>query len=345
MRKILSDILLKLANHLQFIPVKLYSPHIFKYKTGKYPIYIQEHELKILSSFLGRVNNQKYYNKLLSTYVPTWDITILKGYFVGFGMGGASLDTFRKVITESHTLFEKVYFTNHKDFKTIKWFQNYIYPLLQEYITVPIIDLFFEGELVTVTYAQFYDLIEETEENQEKKSIYFNKVLYEVSKNKLQFINYESAPGNVSDFTSHFEYTRGIDFAKKELNTVGIKVDGFIDAAIRSKSIITHGDIQTTNIYKNNTLIDWDSFGIYPLGMDPAFTYYRLLLNNKITKTPDSWIEDNFRPSIDESDWECFSRNYHFFLYVFAAKTLKLEKHKAIELRIIEHMKRYNLTL
>lgn len=339
MKNQLTNIIFKIANKLNIIPKRLSSPSAFHQKISKQPILIQEHELKQLVIFLRRANDQKYYDKLLSLFVPEWNIDIKKSSFMGYGIGEASLDTFRKVETKSSTLFEKVYFTNHRDLKTIRWFQKNIHPLLKEHIKIPIIEHFFEGEVITITYSKFYSLIKEQNKKTEDALISLSKALYRLSDSRLQSLNLSSAPINILNFEFHFQYNRNIKAANKRLKQAGISTKKLIKLATESKKIITHGDIQNTNIYSNKTLIDWDSFGIYPLGLDPAFSYFRILVEKNNIVPLQSWIEQNFKSSIKDNDWVDFSRNFYFFLYVFATKAFDKGPYKNIELQIIEQLK------
>jgi hypothetical protein len=115
------------------------------------------------------------------------------------------------------------------------------------------------------------------------------------------------------------------------LNNHGIDINMLEKAVAASKRVLTHGDIQETNIYRNSILVDWDSFGIYPMGFEPAFTYFRLLVKNRDRANCILWLEKQYKQDILEEDWIIFKCNFIYFLFVFSQKFFL--KNELIELK------------
>jgi hypothetical protein len=270
---------------------------------------------------------------------------IQKASFIGKGIGVGSLDSFRRVTTDQKDYFEKVYFNSHEDLERIKWFQEHIYALIQHEIKVPRIQKIYSGDLLTIVYFEYFNLNDLKEERKKKAIIEFSKDLYRISYTNEATLSRLEIPTNLKDFRKHFEYQSNINLARRKLGEYGIVCHSFEQEAASSKHIITHADIQETNVFKDSVLIDWDTFGIYPIGLEPAFIYFRLLMkdSNRSTDVID-WLNKYYSEVISERDWKDFKRNFVFFLFVFSAKRIYRGIFNHIEQPLIKKLKQFNRT-
>jgi hypothetical protein len=268
---------------------------------------------------------------------------IQKASFIGKGIGVGSLDSFRRVSTRRKDYFEKIYFNSHEDLERIKWFQEHIYALIQYEIKVPRIQKMYSGDLLTIVYFEYFNLTDLKEGRKEKAIIEFSKGLYRISCVNEASLSKLEIPTNLKDFRKHFEYQSNINLARYKLEEYGIRCSLFEQEAASSKHIITHADIQETNVFKDSVLIDWDTFGIYPIGLEPAFIYFRLLMKNSHRGADVmDWLEKHYSEVLSERDWKDFKRNFLFFLFVFSAKRIHRGIFEYIEQPLITKLKNYN---
>ena len=107
--------------------------------------------------------------------------------------------------------------------------------------------------------------------------------------------------------------------------------------------VLTHGDIQDTNAFENNILIDWDSVGIFPAGLDPAFLLFYLMMNENNEKYDVlNWIDTNYKDIINEKEWDSFQLSVLFFLFVFIQKRIRKEKYEGLKKELIQLLKKCN---
>src|SRR5699024_7184083 len=110
----------------------------------------------------------------------------------------------------------------------------------------------------------------------ERSLIQFSIILYHISCAQESYLRKLEIPDLIQNFkNNNHTYRRHISKAKTRLQEEKINIKSFQKSLDYSKSIITHSDIHERNGFKNKILIDWDFFGIYPIGFDPAMIYYR----------------------------------------------------------------------
>jgi len=326
MRTILKDVIKKIYYWLGFYPPQRILPVREYYKHIKgYPEEIIEYQLQLLSLQIKNISSNKsneYYNQLLKKFIPEWSLLDAQYRFIknfGHGLGESSLATFRKVKIKNNILFEKVYFNSYLDLKNVLWFQKNIYPLLKNKIRIPEIKKVYEGYIISVAYFDYMELKPfKDKQTLISSEIKLSKDLYIVSKNNQEYIRQLDIENGLFDFRQHFLYKEQKKSAKNNLNKIGIDFD-FLEKQISvSFLIINHGDIYKTNFYQENTLIDWDTFGFYPIGLEVAFLYQRLLWSENLKEENFSnWLKINYQETISEEIWNEFERNTFFFLYVF----------------------------
>lgn len=302
------------------------------------PILIQEYELNRIAVFVKEANRHAYYNNLLKEFVTHWNIKPEKMEFIGRGIGQSSLNVYRKVRFDDQTYFEKVYFNSYSDLNRTLYFQKELYPLLVGSIQIPKIIWFFRGDLITVVYTSFEENKPLLPEKEEQALISVSKTLYQVSIQHQALIKQLNLPEILSDHTAHFEYKMSIARAKKQMKKHGLDFDYFEDKAKNSPSVITHGDLHAENIFADNTVIDWDSVGLYPIGLEQAFLFERLPIKKIKSYRPEEWLIRHFFRLIRPEDIEDFTRNFYYFLFIFSANH-KVYYH--LENQLVSQLKLY----
>src|SRR5690554_2891956 len=112
----------RVINKLKVYFQKKSSPEKFYSSIKNKPIAEQERELDRLTKYILKTKDKKYYQNLLSVLVPSLDLNIEQSDFDAFGIGGSSLNTFRKITFGNEVYFEKVYFNSSIDLQRIVWF-------------------------------------------------------------------------------------------------------------------------------------------------------------------------------------------------------------------------------
>jgi thiamine kinase-like enzyme len=338
-KNIIRRLLQSAGIHIQYFPT---SNHIYDFLKDK-PVQIREYELNRITTAQKLAGNHKQYGKLLKAFVPDWQIDIKKPKFVGKGIGESSLNIYRRVKVEDRLYFEKVYFNAHQHLQTVRWFENHIYDMIKDEITIPLIRKTFQGELITIVYYNYFDLIKMREENMENHLIRFSKALYGITCRNSSALKGLEPPGSIRNYRNHpaYQYRKKDYAASARLLKQGIDLKALEKMIDQSKCIITHGDINKKNAFKNAVLIDWDSFGIFPIGLDPAFIYYCLLIDKSKRTNSLAWVKEHYYDIIPKEDWRDFERNFIYFLYVFSLNRFGRGQFKSLEQQLIKALKVY----
>ncbi len=298
-----------------------------------------------LCSSIKASDNHEFYNSLLQKFVPSWKLDILEAVFIPESGGGeSSLNSFRKVKIDGNWYFEKVYFNSCDDVKKVIWFNHNLRDRLMEFgINTPKLYSNFAGESFTIVYFDFLDLIRiQNAIELENSLIEIVKKLYQISAGKSFIQTKNLGIEKFKNFRDHLEYKKNIDGASKRILKDDILTEDFETKAGESKLIISHGDLHEKNIYKDFVLIDWDNFGYYPIGFDPAFLSFRLLTSGRVNDYSSGWLENNFKEIIGDKDWADFERNFYYFFFVFTAKYFGNEQFMSTYSHVIEKLKFYN---
>ncbi|QAA81359.1 hypothetical protein EI546_06290 [Aequorivita sp. H23M31] len=335
--KILQKHLHKFGIYIQYYP----SDKAIHYHLKSKPVNIQNYELNKLSKTIRSAGNHSFYNSLLKRFVPSWDVALENASFVvGGGGGESSLNAFRKVKIGGTFFFEKIYFSEHEDLKRIRWFYQHASALLTESgLVVPKVRAMYEGDAFVIVYFNFLDL--KSLEDFEMQSAFFkvSELMYRASMDTVFTAKGNELPEYLTNFKNHFEYKNKISRGKLRLGDIRISQVQIEKNVSSSKLIFTHGDIQEKNVFKNQINIDWDTFGLYPIGFDFAFSCYQLLKDEKISpKSVDGIIED-CKMGIDKNYWIEFERNFVYFLFIFLGNYFKKEDYKELELGLIQKMR------
>src|SRR5690554_5676665 len=219
----------------------------------QYPNLIQEYELKRIFDTITIAGNHKFYNELISKFIPSWNLSIQESTFIGFGAGESSLSSFRKVKLSNKNLHEKIYFSSHQDLKRIGWFHKNVSHLVQSYgIALPSVYEIYSGDAITVVYSDYVDLKQLDTISKEENLVRFTLRLYELSLTEEFKSIINNASPSITDFKSHFEYKRNREVAKNLLGEHGISLESLEEQVSKTRYVLTHGDIQETNAFQNH---------------------------------------------------------------------------------------------
>lgn len=318
---------------------KLYTPEEQYHILSRKPYEVVKQELKHLSFFISASNDHFYYNKLLKLYIPNWDLEIEKTKFIGVGGGSGNLSAFRKVTSQGKNYFEKIYFSESKDLESVLWFDKFIYPRLQFIFQIPKIKKIYRNDLLTIVYMDFLNLEPIKRQEEEKKLIETSKKLYLIEIEDL-IKEKTNIPQPIFDFTFNYMVQLNGEMVNVTLLQHSIDIDTLIKKIQQSKRVLTHGDFIARNIAQEAVIIDWDSFGFFPIGMDQAYLYYYLYLkeNKEPMIKPDLWLKTNFEDFIEPPFWETFKLNFYYFTLVFSWRLFLMEKHVEVQKHLINQI-------
>lgn len=298
---------------------------------------IKEYEIKRVVKNVGIHNDHKFYDKFLKLNIPTWNVEYEDVQFFGKGSGEFGLNTYRKVKISGKYYYEKVYFNSYPAVKVVLWVSEFIFPLLEDNIKPSKPTFFYKGKELTVLYFPYLNLTSFPDNLIENGLVDYSRKLLKISFSKSLKEMINRAPRSSIDFRNHFLYRRNIKTGSDMLAENGInfmKIENLIEG---SRLILTHGDLNEGNGFQDNFLIDWDSFGFFPIGLEVAYLYYRIhLRNNKITNS-NVWLSINYKDLIPEKEWCSFNRNFSYFLFIFSCKIFS--NHNLLEKQLLEVLK------
>lgn len=289
---------------------------------------VQKHVLKRLTDNIRIANNHKLYNNLLKKYVPEWDSNFTTAMFMGSGLGEFSFNTFRKVHFEEHCYFEKVYFNDSYDLLRIEWFHEHVKFLLKDFLNVAKIYKIIQGDLLSIVYFEFTELIPLSSSKLYFVSFDISRKLIELSRTAIVEELSEVAPDYLRDYKLHAYYRGNILRASqliKKLSDNRLSPTTIEQVINLQPLVLTHGDIQQSNVFANSCLIDWDSFGFLPLGFESAYILFQSDFLPQKTEGPltsgvlQNILLDNYKAIISKDQWIGFELSCFYFYFVFNA--------------------------
>lgn len=290
--------------------------------------------LEKICSAVSAANDHKYYNRFLKKFIPDWNMKIQNPKFVGSGIW-TGFNSFRIIENQEKKQFEKLFETQSGIPQKLIWLQENLFPKLAGKIRTPKILHHFQGEVLSLLYFEFVEANSIAEGKGEKPAIEISKKLYALSK-KMNFREIE-IPEKFMDFRKHNRYNLWISKAQKELAKNNIdfsELEKIIDSA---KKVPTHGDLKDLNLFEDGSLIDWDEFGFFPMGMEQAFSYTRNILHyDSVEKSPLAWLEFHFKTMVPRKEWNIFKLSFAYFLFVFSFEKLMQEKYSSLKKEILE---------
>jgi hypothetical protein len=302
----------------------------------------RESELKRITNALRITKDHSTYEKFLKAFVPNWEVKIANSAFIGRGIGESSLNTYRRVEIEDKCYFEKIYFNRHLSVKHVQLFQTHLFRLVKDKIKVPRIQKTYCGELLTIVYFDYFILNELPEVKKENRLIQFSKDLYRISCRNETYLKKLELPDSVKDFRLRTRFQENTRSVKARLLKQNIDATYFEALLDRSKYIITHGDLHGGNIYKGGILIDWDFYGIYPIGLDPAYIYFRLIIKDNKKYNASDWLKKHYGAVVTEADWSGLERNFMYILFIFSIRYFEKGQFESFEQQLIKKLRYYN---
>jgi hypothetical protein len=206
---------------------------------------------------------------------------------------------------------------------------------------VPRIEKIYKSDLLTIVYFKFLNLQPFPKSELEKVFIELSHLLYLISLDGDAINAFSELPYATKDFKNDPRYIKNISQIKSSLLKEGIKAKEIENGMGAAKPVITHGSLHEYNVFKKATLVDWDHFGIYPLGFDVAHIYHRLIVIDAIEEFNISdWLERYYRDTILNEDWKDFQRNflYYLLLFYFNYKIFEKENGEDLKEQIISNL-------
>lgn len=345
MRKVFKSIFQTGFRKLGFYPLQKFPSAELLYKKLKdKPYALLRYQLKKTIRFVEAVGDQIYYTDLLRTFVPTWDVVVQESSFIGEGRGEDNLNTYRKLKIDGTWYFEKVFFNYAKDLESVEWFLTHVYDKYEFAFTVPKIRKKYTGALLTIVYFELFDLRPLSDEELEQHKIKLTAELYQVTVTN----DFNAKSLNTPDFLKTYmgkfyvekKYKDFIEEAKRILVKKDIDTAKLDRLASESRPVLAHGSIHRKNIFKNNIVVDWDFFGLYPIGTDIPMIYLRLRRDSLTIKDLGGWLRTNYSAVILKEDWNDFKRNVFYFLFIYNySKYGKWEFFSRLEREIINELR------
>lgn len=302
-----------------------------------WPLEVQQYELRNVSKMINVTKDEKFYINLLKKYIPEWKMKIEQSEFLKGGEGRSSLNTARRANAQNKDLFEKVYFTGTRDLKALQWLLDHVFDLLKrEGIKVPKIHKIYESSILTIVYFDFLKLIP-LKKPYDHELISLSKVLYSISLENNDLIS--KAPDTLKNYSHHFQYLKNYELANAQLNQHKISSEKLEKIIEGSRKVLTHGDIHHDNLFRNNIIIDWDSFGIFPAGFEVAYLFFKRYKYEKVGFEMFSWLELHYKSLIPKEEWEVFQMNFSYFSFIFFCHLFDRGEHQNIRLELLDFLK------
>lgn len=251
--------------------IKIFIQLLFNKKVRK-----KEYRMS-LYSLAKRTKSNNIYQKMLVKYDKDINLSdIKKAEFISSGNGCGTLQICRKISfnNSNKTYFEKIYFNDSQEFKTMMYFYNNIYTYCKKLnFTPPKLEFVRLGNKLNITYYEFIHL----------KKIELNKRLnlslkYYSQYSSLSFKHKFTSQNNYLLFTKQTRYLilkkqlikyLSKIYPQKKVNILLLEIEKQI---INIQHIFQHGDFHFGNIFYN-CIIDWDTSGFYPIGYDLGFIF------------------------------------------------------------------------
>lgn len=292
-------------------------------------------EFKRLSAFISDANNIKYYEELLRTLYPTRKQIPETSRFVA---KGDRANRNRYIRISGHDFFEKNYSHKRHQLESIIAFEEHLYPLVSSAFNLPSLCQVFEGEFSSLLYFDYFELEVFETENRDEALIQMAHNLYHFSIEKDNELQTLDLPPILLDYEKLF-YSHNIEKANLALKKEGLNSKKLSQSVKESKRILTHGDLHIENVFRDNTLIDLDNFGYYPIGMDAAFIYMFYFEERKSHASLLKWATDHFSKVIVPHEWSVFEKNFMFYIFLFLQMRTDISSYPDLEKQLLTYLK------
>lgn len=284
-----------------------------------YSAQIGRYEIRNYTNFLMWNTDHKRYEKFLNTFIPERKVNISRASFVKEGDSEEALRSHRKVLIDGKWYFEKVFFSLYKNLQCTLWFQDMVYKHVKTGIKVPLIQKHFSGQWVSVAYFEFlnlrmYDNLAETQQQLIK--------VFEMLTRLDEIL--KQIPGVIAagkrDFHKTTVYAGNLADAEISFQKHGYSINRIAEDIVQTPLRFCHGDLHSSNICRNNVVLDWDMAGFYPVGYEHAVMYRNLLHFREVQNlNAFEWLKDWFGNECADDTDGLLSRNFLFFLLVFTS--------------------------
>lgn len=296
-------------------PTKIPSINNFRYWSETPAVELKKNSLNTIVNRVRVKKDHNYYNLILKTYIPSFQASFKSADFIGYGVGKENLNCYRKVafLESSEFFFEKVYFTDTDKLKSLLWFEDNISIRERQGLIIPKLIKVLSGDFLTAVYFEYVKL---SPLSIELLAPSLNKVAITLYRNSLNFKNIEEVPDFFKNYQNHNYYKNNINKAMQKFGK-RISFCKLNKSIENSFFVVSHGDLSETNVCQNNVVIDWDSCGYFPLGLDIAKIYFRLIVNDKYDTQFEVWLINNYQAHIKKEHWSELYRNFSYFLLIF----------------------------
>lgn len=299
---------------------------------------LKKRNLEVIVSYIKLKKNHEYYNLILRSYIPNFEPSYEKAKFVGFGVGKENLNCYRKIISATgQALFEKVYYSDNNKLESLLWLEKNIYFSDEDEIIKPEIKSVHAGDFLTAVYFKYLDITHLHNSD-------FERILNKVALSLYLKSNREKYKEVV--FPDYFKNYKSHNYYENNIEKASAKLSGTLDLVQYTKKVdasfcvISHGDLSESNVCQNEIVIDWDSCGFFPLGLDIAKIYFRLIANMRYDVNYIAWLEDNYKENIKPKHWQDLLQNFTYFLFIFIqdASLKRTEKLNQLEASLLKEL-------
>lgn len=117
------------------------------------------YDLKELANFLSDTNSKCYYNELISRLINAYPQFEKSDFsFVGAGAGKYILNSYRMIVINNFTVFEKIYYSKADKLKSIEWFYSGYANRFNDIFTIPDLVSKYEGKVITALHYKYLPL-------------------------------------------------------------------------------------------------------------------------------------------------------------------------------------------
>lgn len=225
-----------------------------------------------------------YLNSMERNLCPYSYNSLNTATFINAGKTDGVLHSYRKLELENEKLFEKVYFKDGIEWEKTELFYRYVFPRLEEEnVKVPALVDVREGKSLVITYCEYLNLESVKEEH------YFEESTDMAARLANLNLDFNSIPSKlISDYTAEpVFYTKNDSFRNSLTDADPERLD-FLDQVNKyiqryQNKRLNHGDLNRGNIFRDGKIIDWDRFGLYPIGYDFAYIVSKIDMEKKLT--------------------------------------------------------------
>lgn len=305
---------------------------------GKHLLKMEEkeayEEFKRLSAFISDANNIKYYDAVLTTLYPTRTQIPETSRFV---IKGNRANRNRHITLSDQDFFEKNYSHTGHQLETIIAFEQHLYSLVSSNFNLPSLLQVFEGEFSSLLYFDYFELDAFEAENRDEVLVQMAHNLYNFSLEKSKELEALDLPPILLDYEKLF-YSHNIEKANLALDNEGLNSKKLSRNLKESKRILSHGDLHIENVFRDNTLIDLDNFGYYPIGMDAAFIYMFYFEERKSHSSLLKWVKEHFSNVILPNEWTVFEKNFMYYIFLFLQMRTDISSYPDLEKQLFTYL-------